>query len=496
MAGIPDSKLAEVVDIVGQIKRLDETDQLSAYDPYSYQRNFHSARDMEGDLSFQRALMAANKIGKTACGALEMACHTTGHYPDWWDGHRTTKPVQAWAGGETNELTRDLVQLELLGEPGDREAYGTGAIPLEFLPEWKKSNQYPEGARRKSGVPLALDMIPVKHKSGGWSRIEFKGYDAGKTKWMGKAKDVIWLDEEPPIDIYNQCLRAMLLGGFLYMTFTPEHGVSAVVVKFMNELKPGMALYQAGWDDARHSDGRTHLTPTVKKQIYDAMSPHERDMRSKGIPVLGSGLVFPVSQESISTPHFDIPPHWPRICGIDFGFDHPAAGAWLALDRSTDTVYVYDCYRLAGAVPAIHASAIKSRGQWIPVAWPHDGSVREKGSGDALAELYRDEGVNMLGGHFENPEGGNSVEPGIMVMLQRMQTGRFKVFENQLDWFQECRTYHRKDGQIIKVGEDIMSATRYACQSLRYASETERPALPTTAEGMGEGYDPYQERRT
>ena len=94
----------------------------------------------------------------------------------------------------------------------------------------------------------------------------------------------------------------------------------------------------------------------------------------------------------------------------------------------------------------------------------------DKGSGEPLSKLYRRLGVNMLGSHFNNPDGGNAVEPGIMDMLTRMQSGRLKVFDHLGDWFAELRMYHRKDGKIVKERDDIMSATRYAVMSLRYAS--------------------------
>ena len=43
-----------------------------------------------------------------------------------------------------------------------------------------------------------------------------------------------------------------------------------------------------------------------------------------------------------------------------------------------------------------------------------------------------------------------------------MQTGRFKVFAHLDDWFEEFRLYHRKDGKVVKLRDDLMSATRYA----------------------------------
>ena len=87
----------------------------------------------------------------------------------------------------------------------------------------------------------------------------------------------------------------------------------------------------------------------------------------------------------------------------------------------------------------------------------------------------------MIHKHFENPEGGIAVEPGIMEMLQKMQTGRFKVFNYLNFWFEELRMYHRKDGKIIKINDDLMSATRYATQSLQYATIGGRKKRPRKA---------------
>jgi len=57
-----------------------------------------------------------------------------------------------------------------------------------------------------------------------------------------------------------------------------------------------------------------------------------------------------------------------------------------------------------------------------------------------------------------------------MDMLARMETGCFKVFKELNDWFEEFRLYHRKDGKVVKEGDDLMAATRYAIMMLRFAS--------------------------
>ena len=447
--------LEKTVKILSDIEDQKAHNQLFYFDPYPYQKQFHKALDMQGNPAQQRLLMAANKVGKTVAGAYETAIHLTGEYPDWWDGHRFERPVKVWCAGMTTSNTRDIVQAELLGEPGDPEDWGKGFIPKDRILT----------TERMPGIPNAISSITVKHITGRNSRLWFKSYEQGKEQWMGKAVDLVWLDEEPPQDIYSQGLRATLkTRGLIFMTFTPEKGMTNVVAQFMNDLKRGQQLYHATWDDAPHLDEQ------AKEEILSALPPHERQMRSKGIPVLGSGLVFPVDEDTLKVPAFQLSRYWPKVCAIDFGWDHPFACVWVAWDRDSDTAYVYDIYTVRSETPVTHAHAIKSRGDKIPCVWPHDGMQHDKGSGEPLSKLYRRLGVNMLGSHFTNPDGGNAVEPGIMDMLTRMQSGRLKVFDHLGDWFAELRMYHRKDGKIVKERDDIMSATRYAVMSLRYAS--------------------------
>jgi phage terminase large subunit-like protein len=448
--------LAQAIKIAKELERRKATNRIDDYSPYDYQKKFHNT------LAQQRLLMAGNRVGKSFCGAMEVAYHATGKYPSWWAGKRFNRPVRCWAGGVSNETTRDVCQKELVGQPDDPTAKGTGSIPLNDIGT----------TVRKAGVPNAINSVVIKHKTGGYSRIGFKAYEMGKEKWMGESVDVIWLDEEPPQGIYSQALtRTADKGGIVFMTFTPEQGMTETVAQFVNNIKDGQALIQATWDDA------PHMTGEIRKQILEALPPHERKMREKGIPVLGSGLVFPLPEEDLLCDPIDIPDHWPRLCGIDFGWDHPTAVTWIAWDRDSDVVYVYDSYSLRQETVPVHSSAINARGKWIPVIWPMDGRQADKGSGKNLTEQYRKESVNMLREHFSNPPsqgmkegtGGNSVEAGIQQMLTRFQTKRLKIFKNQGKLLEELRMYHRKDGKIVPIHDDVISALRYCVMSLRKA---------------------------
>ncbi len=216
-------------------------------------------------------------------------------------------------------------------------------------------------------------------------------------------------------------------------------------------------------------DDAAHYTPVQRAAITEKYPEHERDARTRGLPALGSGLVFPVADDSIACAPVAVADHWPRINGLDFGFEHPFAAVALAWDRDADTIYVTAEYVEAKATPIVHAAAIRPWGAWIPCAWPHDGLQHDKGSGNALAGQYRAQGLSMHPDHATHEEGGFGTEAGVSEMLDRMRTGRLKVFATCAAWFAEKRNYHRKNGLIVKERDDLMSATRIGVMMRRFA---------------------------
>lgn len=173
--------------------------------------------------------MAGNQLGKTYCGAAEVAMHLTGQYPDWWNGRRWDRPTRWWAGSKTGEVTRDGVQRYLVGEPKDESQWGTGMIPKA---------SFADDPSRRQGIADALDSLTVRHTSGGTSTLGFKSYDQGRQKWQGETLDGVWFDEECPMDIYMEGLtRTNATNGIVLMTFTPLLGMSDVVAMFLRDAE-------------------------------------------------------------------------------------------------------------------------------------------------------------------------------------------------------------------------------------------------------------------
>ena len=262
--------------------------RLNYYQPYKKQLEFHEA----GATHRERLLMAGNQLGKTLAGGFEAAMHATGRYPSWWKGRRFDRPTVGWACGVTGEVVRDTVQKILVGRVGQE---GTGAIPKDAIAELVSAR----------GIPDLLDTIKVKHVSGRNSIIGLKTYASGREKFQGETLDFVWFDEEPPADIYTEGLTRTNVGANpVWMTFTPLQGVSTVVKRFLHEKSDDRHITTMTIDDVEH------YSDNEKKTIEASYPAHEREARLKGIPVLGSGRVFPVTEENLAIENREFPHHW------------------------------------------------------------------------------------------------------------------------------------------------------------------------------------------
>ena len=414
-----------------------------------------------GEGAFIRAILAANRVGKSeGIGAYEVALHLTGIYPDWWEGKRFRDgPSYVWVAGTTNAKTAKVNQVKLLGPIND---LGTGMIPGDLLDLKSK--------RMKPGVVDAIEKINVKHTSGRWIELNHKSYAEGRESFESEEPDIIWLDEETTLPIFGECVTRVTPTepgrepGQILCTFTPLKGMSEVVKSFMPDGKipnkkgvfsesGGKFIINATWDDA------PHLTKEAKERLWAEIPPYQREARTKGIPQLGSGAIFQISEENVMVDDFEIPMWYSRVFGLDVGWNWTAA-VWLAIDPDTDIAYVYSTYKRSKDEPAIHAAAIKARGDWIPGVIDPAAAGSSQKDGKKLINEYR----NLLYNDLYPAD--NAVEAGLMSMWKRLSNGTLKVFKSCGGWFDEFRMYRRDEtGRIVKDDDHLMDSTRYACLS-------------------------------
>jgi len=479
-----------------------KTHKLEYFDPYPWQEAFIN------DKSKSKGLRCGNQQGKTFCGCAADAFDLTGLYPDDYNGFKYEKPITLVAGCVNNDKTRDILQKELFGDPIEWEKeLGTGWIPKHCIGKIQK----------KRGVPDAFYNIRIKHftngKFDGWSKIVFLAYEMGKSTWMGHQADITHLDEEPPEDILEQASRsAIATGGRIRITWTPENGMTKVVKMVQEEW----SMHTAEWKDVAGEDfdievegekfefktvytkfgKKGHLTKDKVLSAQKNILPYQMKMRMRGIPVLGSGLVFAYPEESFKCDPIEFPDYFKFIDAIDFGglssTAHPTAFARIAYDPQMDIIYVYDGFRMIGKeIPVIASHIImKPNSDIIPVIWPHDGN-KITGQGESTKDQYIKAGVNMFIGedpdksHFTNPPsedkaegtGGIQIMPGITEISTRMSDGRFLVMRQVNDFFEEYRSFHMKSGKIVDVDDDFMSAVRYGVQSIRHAVSLEEKVI-------------------
>ena len=467
---VTNAQLAEWTTLARAVERHMAENKLAMFKPYPWQAEFiELSKDHP-----ETMLMAANGVGKTLPGAVIVAIHATGRYPDWWKGRRFDRPVKVWCATLSDGFQKANNQAALLGDDTN-EALGTGMIPKDTL-QWKPR-------LRQSGIGDVVNDIKVMHVSGKASVIHFLSYKQGWRAFQGAKPDIVWADEQSADGSADEGMifaelqtRIFRSGGMLFLTLTPLLGETETIRHFTHPFDKdgkrieGIAWKGATWDDA------PHLKEADKARLRASYPPHQLDARTRGVPLLGQGAVFTVDERQIKCDPFEIPPYFRQLIGIDFGIDHPFAAAKVAYDADADCIYVAGGFRVRNETSVYHAHGIKQLGDWQPIAWPHDGLNRkDTGAGGAIElwQMYLAHGLNMLplsACYQDDTGGGQKTEPVVFDIIERERTGRFKVFSNVEPYFEERRSLHRKDGRIVAERDDFMKAVFYACMMLRYAS--------------------------
>lgn len=463
--------------------------RIDFYKPNLKQLEFHNCTAPEV------MLRAGNQLGKTQAAGGQLTMDALGLYPDWYKGRKFLVPPKierpfdflAWASCTTSTKTRDGVQIKMLGDIREQGGLGTGLIPLDNI------NGRPTMAR---GISDFVDTVSLRRENGGKALIRFKTYEMGREAYQGEPVDVILNDEDISRDddtIYGEELaRLTTTRGRILNSLTPLLGMSPLRKRFKQRAGNGECVdILMTIDDARVSRGG-HIPDEDVPMILSRYKDSERATRAYGADLQGEGAVFEVPVERIKTTRdpASFPPYWRWIWGLDFRHSgtgtggHPFAAVLGCVDPDNDILHIVHAIRMFG-VAASHVAAIKENPMWAaPTAWPHDGG-RGAGivSGETVASIYKRLGLNMRPSHATFKDGGYNFEAGITVMEERLAAGKLLIAAHLAEVFDEYQGYHRVDGIVHKVDDDLLSAIRVICMDVRYA----RPATEFQAYGIRSG---------
>lgn len=488
------ARLLELVKLEKEYISSNKLDQFftdtgpGARDKYPVQIEFMKATKDYNELAF----IAANQSGKTLTCAYIMAVLLTGKYPHWWEGKRYDHPIRAWAISISSQRVRDNIQKYLLGP---LFSPGTGFIPKDYIVDLKPS---------QSNLSGLYGDIAVKHFTDGVedgiSWLSMKSYLDGRGKFQGEQVDVAWFDEEDKSQqgIYGEVwARGLTRDMLIICSFTPLEGLSDMTLDYIPDLefpmggygpslKPGRYVANVTWDDV------PHITEKKKNEAESKYSESEYLARSRGIPGLGAGLIWPVAQDTYNIKPtqdlFYLIERLPRAYAMDVAYTSGITAAlWGAYDELNDTLYIYDEYYTKGASVADHVSAIKSKGGVWMSGVVDPSSQRKVSQHDhrRILEMYNQEGLYLSTAN-------NAVFAGIESTYARFLSGRLKVVGMRCpNLMREIRLYRRDEkGEIVKKDD-------HACDCLRYMVMSGISACMMKPEEEDKDYDsPWNRRPT
>jgi len=253
-------------------------------------------------------------VGKTEGCAQEVARYVLGEHPT----RKVYPPVEVWCACPSYDMQKETTQIKL----------------EKYLPE----NQIASVTQIKSGV-----WGEVSLKNG--SRINFKSYEQGREKFQGAAKRLIWFDEEPPKDIWDECVVRVEAGQPLdvIMSMTPIKGMTWVYDSlFMQTGRDDLFISEASWDD------NPWLTDKQKSLMEANLSDEAVQVRRFGKFVKRVGLVCSWwDREKNIMEYQSLPNSWTFFESLDYGFSDPAAYLLIGVDGDGD-VHVVDGFREKG----------------------------------------------------------------------------------------------------------------------------------------------------
>ncbi|MDE7158559.1 MAG: terminase family protein, partial [Clostridiales bacterium] len=406
----------------------------------------------EKQLAFHRCLkrnrwvFGGNRSGKTECGAAETVWLARGTHPY----RKNRKNVFGWVVSLTAQVQRDVAQKKIL------HYLRRDWIVDIVMTSGRKDN--PE-----AGI---IDQIIVKNALGGTSVIGFKSCDQGRERFQGSSLDFVWFDEEPPKDIYEECMmRVIDRRGDIFGTMTPLKGLTFLYEEiYLNPKNDPEIWYEfMEWADNPYlsEEEILHLEATMDETTLQS--------RRYGKFCTHEGLVYPEFGEATVIEPCSLPPEWQDIISIDPGLKNPLSAHWYAVDYDGN-VYVVAEWYCAGKDVDYHAKKIHEISDKI--GWKRDEKGRLSALIDSAAqsktlaavksvtELFYERGI------LANPRVNKDLFSGIAqvksYLNQKNGLPNLYVFSSCTNMIREFKGYFWGEGENpVKRDDHAMDELRY-----------------------------------
>ena len=434
-------------------------------------------------------VICGNQMGKSEVVCAVIACHLTGVYPDWWDGHRFSKAPNVWIAGPDGRHNREVLQKRLFGTDNKRlkKEIGTGMIPRDTID--MTSLVSVRGNDIESGK--------VKHISGGWSEFSFRAYTQGREAAQGAPVNFIAVDEQPGGEWWKEALtRTRATKGHVILSFTPlknaatsgnlmdnllalppagDSPTDTFGAKWLNDER--WAMVRASWFDA------AHILENDPNAIEEAKREYTHDYQARvfGIPVIGSGRIYtsPTDMITYDPDKTKLNNEWKSLIGVDFGWtdNDPSAMVQLSWDETNDIIYITDEFKGHTPTDKTFARQVHFLDPYLPVVWPRDGNTASdwKGGGTIAEKLRNEFAVNLHRTPFHNPVGkdgqkNNHLDPGFQEINDRMRTNRLKISIGCRELIGEIENYgYGLDNNGVTTGKPAKYSNDHLCDAMRYA---------------------------
>ncbi len=434
-----------IIEIESELKKRKSLGGLGEYNTgkkkHKKQIAFHKCKKRN------RWVFGGNRSGKTECGAVETIYMARGIHP-----YRKNKDkVFGWVVSLSTQVQRDVAQAKIL-----KYLNFDWIVDIVML-SGKKDNP-------SSGV---IDQIKIRNVFDGISTIGFKSCDQGREKFQGSSLDFVWFDEEPPKDVYEECLMRVLdKRGDIFGTMTPLKGLTFVYDEiFLNKKNNPEIWYEfMEWAD------NPYLSKAEVEQLTASLSDDQLESRRYGRFKSAEGLVYPEFDENecVIEP-FSVPKEWQDILSIDPGLNNPLSCHWYCVDYDGN-IYVVAEHFEAGQSVDYHARKIKEIS--LKLGWKTDGKGRVESLIDSAANqktLASEKSVAELfyqNGILVNTRVNKDMFSGINTVKKYLKNRKIYIFKNCTNLIRELKSYWWGKGDTPKKYDDhCLDELRYYVMS-------------------------------